>query len=166
MVYCSNDTTPRELAVEFSMNIVAVVNASLDNYYVYLNIPTISAENVAVLNDKVGMYQRDYNRLLSILLMAAVQDLNDQFVKPYDLRTINPDFMSLIVGTFTFPRISPFYQDNFLYMGLSYFFDPYTKATKQERAMSEQKIYETHGATINHIIDHVQTMVQDRKSKK
>lgn len=46
LVYCSNETTQRELAVEFTMNLNAIVNASLDNYYIYLNIPQLAIKNV------------------------------------------------------------------------------------------------------------------------
>lgn len=46
MVYCANDTTPRELAVEFSMNLQGLINATFDNYYIYVNIPEIAVANV------------------------------------------------------------------------------------------------------------------------
>lgn len=68
MVYCANETTPRELAVEFSMNLKAVLNASLDNYYIYLNVPEIHVFDVQLINDHVGMFSRDYNTLISMIM--------------------------------------------------------------------------------------------------
>lgn len=112
------------------------------------------------------MYQRDYEMLLNIILGALVEEINANFVKPYDLKTIDPDFMGLIVNTFTQPRISPFYQDNYLYAGLTYFFDPYTpKATTFEREISERNVYEAHTETLYRVIDHVQSKVKDNMKK-
>lgn len=72
------------------MNLKTVLNITEDNYYVYVNIPEILIDDVEILNDKVGMYARDYNTLLTIVLMTATQTINDQFVTPYDFRSIDP----------------------------------------------------------------------------
>lgn len=34
--------------------------------------------------------------------------------------------MPFIAGTFPQPRVSAYYQDEYIYAGLSYFFDPYS----------------------------------------
>lgn len=140
MVYCQNDTTPRELAVQFSMDLNVVLNVTEDNYYVYLNIPTIFIDNVQKMNDKVGMYARDYNTLMSVLVMTFSQNLNDQWITPYDFRTIDPSVMFFITTVFSKPRLSPFYLDHFLYMGISYQFDWMPYATYSEKKYLEARM--------------------------
>lgn len=39
MVYCQNETTPKELAVQFTMDLNTILNITEDNYYVYVHIP-------------------------------------------------------------------------------------------------------------------------------
>lgn len=140
LIFCANETTPQELAVEFNMNLNAVVNASSDNYYIYLNIPYLYVSDVTIINDKVGMWARDYNMFLSSIMMTLVRDLNQEFSQPYDMRTIWPDFMMLIVNVFTLPRVSPFYYDGFLYLGMTYFMDPWSLTTVQEKRGIEERI--------------------------
>jgi hypothetical protein len=149
LVFCANDTTPQELAVEFSMNLVADLNVSSDNYYIYINLPYFVVSNVTITNDKVGMYHRDYNKLISAILMTLVTDLNAQFATPYDMRTIWPDFMMLIVNVFTYPRISPYYYDEFIYLGLTYFMDPWTFTTTHEKFALEERIRKDHGSLLS-----------------
>ncbi len=126
------------------MNLNAIVNVTSDNYYIYLNIPYLYVSNVEVLNDKVGMWARDYNMFLSALIMTLVTDVNQKFTTPYDMRTIWPDFMMLIVNVFTYPRISPLIYDEFVYLGLTYFMDPWTFSALQQKSTVEDKIYQDH----------------------
>lgn len=131
------------------MNLNAVVNVSSDNYYIYLNIPYLYVSNVEVINDKVGMWARDYNMFLSAIIMTLVTDINQKFYTPYDLRTISPDFMALIVNVFTFPRLSPMVQDEYVYLGLTYFMDPWSFSALQDKAFVEDKIYQDHKQTMS-----------------
>jgi hypothetical protein len=122
-VFCSNETVTKELAVEFTMDLEAVLNITEDNYYVYANVAEITLKNVTIVQDKVGMFARDYNTMLNMLAMTGVQNFNDQWSTPYDFRTIDPQLMFFITTVFSKPRVSPFYMDEFLYMGISYQFD-------------------------------------------
>lgn len=72
MVYADNSTTKRDLAIQFDMNLNMVINASMSNLYVYLNIPSIQVSNVKVVQDKVGLFARDYNSLLNIIFQQFV----------------------------------------------------------------------------------------------
>jgi hypothetical protein len=45
LILCSNETTPKELAVQFDMDLNTTVNITLDNLYVYLNIPVMTIAN-------------------------------------------------------------------------------------------------------------------------
>ena len=123
MVYASNETVKNELAVQFLMDLQAVANLTEDNYYIYLNIPEVAFQNVTIEKDNVGMYPRDYDSLLNVLAQIAIAGINNQWLTPYDFRTINPEIMFFITTVFSKPRISPFYLDQFIYLGLSYQFD-------------------------------------------
>lgn len=46
------------------MEIQAVINATIDNLYFYLNIPEVSISNTTIIQDHVGMYDRDYSMFL------------------------------------------------------------------------------------------------------
>lgn len=54
------------------MNLNAIFNVSSDNYYIYLNIPYFYVSDVSILNDNVGMYARDYDTLISAIMMTLV----------------------------------------------------------------------------------------------
>lgn len=90
------------------MNIKAVVNFTFDNYYAYLNIPEVAISGVSILNDKVGMYARDYDSFLSIIIQSVVENTNSEWVKPFDFRTM-AQIVGYLASIFVAPRISPFY---------------------------------------------------------
>lgn len=50
-VYCSNETVTKDLAVQFEMGIDAVVNASLYNLFVSLNVPELKIKGVHITHD-------------------------------------------------------------------------------------------------------------------
>ena len=50
-VYCSNETVTKDLAVQFEMGIDAVVNASLYNLFVSLNVPELKIQGVNITHD-------------------------------------------------------------------------------------------------------------------
>lgn len=77
IVKCSNDTLPQEVAVQFDMEIMAVVNASVDpKWKLYLHVPTISLSNVVVSHDQVGMINRRYDNLLNSVARSFINNLN------------------------------------------------------------------------------------------
>lgn len=58
------------------MNIVGAVNATIDNLFLYLNIPGVSITGTKISQDKVGMFARDYDLFLSILVQNLIEDVN------------------------------------------------------------------------------------------
>lgn len=80
-----------------------------------------------------------------MVLDMIVYEINQQFVNPFDLRSLYPDFMALITNVFINPRVSPFYQDEFIYLGLTYFTDPWTMTTVSQKATIDEKITKEHG---------------------
>lgn len=54
------------------MDLKANVNMSLDNLYIYLNIPSFTISGTKIVHDSVGMYARDYDRYLTIVLGTTV----------------------------------------------------------------------------------------------
>ena len=52
------------------MNIAGVINASIDNFYFYLHIPEIKVFNVKLSNDHVGMFARDYDLFLQMIVQT------------------------------------------------------------------------------------------------
>ncbi len=129
-IFCQNATTERELAVEFDMNLEAVLNVTLDNYFVFVHINDAKASKISIVEDKVNLRKREriIDSLISIGIQLAVTGANSFFETPFDLKTLNPDYMPFIASTFPQPRVSAYYQDEYLYAGLSYFFDPYSMA--------------------------------------
>ena len=83
--------------------------------------------------------------MIQMVLDMIVYEINQQFVNPFDLRSLYPDFMALITNVFINPRVSPFYQDEFIYLGLTYFTDPWTITTVSQKATIDEKITKEHG---------------------
>jgi len=169
MVYCSNETVKNDLAVTMQMNFESVVNATEDNYYIYLNIPELIVKNVTVIHDKVGIFARDYSTLLNIVAMTAISSINDQWTVPYDFRSIDPQLMFFITTVFSMPRVSPFYMDQFIYMGISYQFD-LMALTSEEKAHLESRALDEDSEKLlqffNLIRDKYFTMISTLNSKR
>lgn len=88
MVYADNSTTKRDLALQFDMNLNMVLNMSMSNLYVYVNIPTFAISNVVVVKDKVGLFARDYNSLLNIIMNQIIDNINVEWTSPWDMRVL------------------------------------------------------------------------------
>ena len=86
------------------------------------------------------MFARDYDKLMNVLVSTFVQQFNDQWLKPYDFRTIDPNLMFFITTVFSKPRMTPLYVDHFIYMGLTYQFDFMTSSTHLEKKYLESKM--------------------------
>ena len=121
LVRCSNATVPEETAVQFDFDLSAVANVTVDpRWKLYLNIPTIAVTNVLITKDKVGMIRRRYDNLLTSVLRSQV---NAQFVKPFDITSLDNQTLPFLSNMFTNLHVSPFYQNEFFYLGFSYFID-------------------------------------------
>jgi hypothetical protein len=123
MVYAENATTKKELAIQFEMDLDMIVNASMSNLYVYLNIPTIKVQDVKITHDKVGLYDRNYDDLLNILMGQIISNINTEWTTPYDMRVLSPEVLPFLANMFLLLELTPFSDDQFLFLGFTYFVD-------------------------------------------
>jgi hypothetical protein len=123
MVYAANATTKQELAIQFEMDLDMVVNASMSNLYVYLNVPSIKVQNVKITQDKVGLYDRNYDDLLNILMGQIISNINTEWTSPYDMRVLEPEILPFLANMFLKLELTPFTDDEFLFLGFTYFVD-------------------------------------------
>ena len=140
------------------MNIKTVLNFTFDNYYAYLQVPEISISGVTIKNDKVGMYARDYDTFLSIVFQSVVENVNSEWSAPFDFRTLDPIVMYL-QGVFIKPRISPFYQNGYLYLGMTYWYDLLSLTTRETNTISERHA-EKYGPEIASFMDKYSSFIQ------
>ena len=125
LVRCSNATLPEETAVQFVFDIAATANFTIDSKWkLYLKIPSVAITNVVISNDNVGMVRRRYDNLLTSVLRTQVNQINAQFAKPFDLTSLDNQTLPFISNMLTDVHVSPFYQNEFIYFGFSYFMDP------------------------------------------
>lgn len=77
-VFCKNaQMSVFELAVQFDMNLDLTVNTYVDSQWqLHLNLPQAEISGVQISHDRIGMFDRDYDYLLSAVLESAVNDLN------------------------------------------------------------------------------------------
>lgn len=134
-IYCTNATvTKRQNAVTFQMKVQGAVNAKIENFYVLMNVKEAKITGTKLIVNKIGMYDRDYDDFLQLIVDTYVNNINNQFSKkPYDLGLFDHTltFARMLVQDF---RLSPFVQDEFIYAGFTYFLD--------EREEMEDPVYE------------------------
>ena len=151
---CSNETTPEEVGIKLSTKLQANVNLTVDNYFAYVFVSNATANGTTFLVDKVGIkkVKKDIiDIMINTGLQVGVEILNQEFTTPYDLKQLNPDYMVFIAQVFTQPRVTPFYQDEYLYAGISYFMDPFTQ-TKFDKLRIEQQIINQHASVIAKVV--------------
>jgi len=124
LVRCSNATIPEETAVQFDFEISAVANMTIDPHWkLYLHIPNVAITNVVISHDHVGMIRRKYDNLLTSVVRSQINQINAQFVKPFDITSLDNQTLPFISNMLTNLHVSPFYQNEFFYLGFSYFMD-------------------------------------------
>lgn len=124
-VRCSNASLPEETAVQFDFELSLVVNMTIDpQWKLHLNIPTVAVTNVVITHDQVGMVRRRYDNLLTSVVRSQINQINAQFVKPFDITSLDPQTLPFLSNMFTNLHLSPFYLNEFFYFGFSYFIDP------------------------------------------
>ena len=72
-------------------------------------------------------------------------------MEPYDLKQLNPEYMMFVAQVFVNPRVTPFYQDEYLYAGISYFFDAFSQ-TKFDKLRLEEQIVNKHASVIAKVV--------------
>ena len=124
-IKCKNATTPQEVAVQFDMDLQTVLNLTIDpSWKVNLNIPSILVQNVAITKDHVGMVSRRYDRLLTTVFKTFINNINIQWLKPFDITSLDPKTLGFIKNMFTGLTLSPYILEEFYYLGFNYFTDP------------------------------------------
>jgi hypothetical protein len=97
------------------------------------------------------MFARDYDMFLSIVVQAAVENINLEWNTPYNFEEIDPTFQ-FIRGMIVHTRLTPFIQDEFLYAGFSYFLDS-TVQTKQQVLRINDRIAKNQKETITQFLN-------------
>lgn len=94
----------------------------MDDFYTYLHIVDAKVWDTKITHDKVGMFDRNYDEFLSVIIDTAVENQNNEWEKSYDLEQYDESF-SLGRNMMTNTKISPFVMDEFIYVGFTYFLD-------------------------------------------
>ena len=151
LLKCSNVTTPQELAVEFDMTVQATVNFTFDSFFLNLNIPELVIGGVTIAHDKIGMYDRDYNTFISMLVQTEVENVNQDWAEPWDLAELDGTFgflRSMFVGF----QVSPFVADEFIFLGFSYFLDENVQSFRVINRVTDRFV-EVHGSKFNKAVN-------------
>lgn len=59
-IYCQNQQVPRELGVKLSMDLQAVINATVEDYFFYLSITEGNVDKAVITDDKIGLSRRKF----------------------------------------------------------------------------------------------------------
>ncbi len=70
------------------------------------------------------MIARRYDNLLTSVARSAINNINSQWSRPFDITTLDPQVLPFLSNMITNLHVSPFYQNEFYYVGFSYFVDP------------------------------------------
>lgn len=89
--------------------------------------------------------------MVNTAVQVAIEIVNTEFQDPFDLKTLNPEYMVFIAQVFTNPRVTPFYQDEYIYAGITYFFDPFS-FSKLEKLNFESQIIGQHSPALSKFV--------------
>jgi hypothetical protein len=160
MVHCSNSEVEEEFCVQFDMKVEALVNATMDNFYTYLKIVEAKVWDTRVTHDTIGMFDRNYDEFLSVIVDTAVENQNNEWEKAYDLEKYDVAFL-LGRNMLTDTRVSPFIQDEFIYLGFTYVLD--NQPIKQDDLNTKtQEIVEENSSTIDQIAKNLFEKARDK----
>lgn len=68
------------------------------------------------------MFARNYHDLFNNLVASQLNDLSEDYANGYDLSALNEN-VGFLAGMFTDFLVSPFEQDEFMFLGFSFFTD-------------------------------------------
>jgi len=100
------------------------------------------------------MYNRKYDKLLTSVFRSQINQLNAQFVKPFDITSLDPQTLPFLSNMLTNLHLSPFIQNEFMYFGFSYFMDQ-SPQTRQSFNHMTDSLAQKHGDKIVMILDKV-----------
>lgn len=127
-ILASNEDVQDDVAVSFSMNMLAKARTNIFAFMVFPNIDSIQVSGAKVTKDNIGMYAHDYNKMFNAVFTNAAADINDQYNKMgFPLGNLNPT-VGLLSGLLQKFTVSPLKSDEFLLIGFSMYKDMPTLA--------------------------------------
>lgn len=114
---CSNATTKNDLAFSIEMDLESHLNMTLKDFVVYPNIQEIMVAKTKVVKDNIGLYSHHYDQLFNGILHNLANDINMKYSKAgFPLSNINIVF-SLLSGVLKNFTMTPYYFQNFMFLG-------------------------------------------------
>lgn len=124
---CTNATVTNQTAAVFSMNLETHLNFSVQSLVAYPQVAEIFVDNTKVVTDNVGFFPgHDFDVLFNSILQNFANDLNIKYQSGYNLESLNQylHYLNVFMPNST---VSPFLQDEFLYVGMTMYNDPPTE---------------------------------------
>lgn len=106
----------------FEMSLQVVLNATVDNFVLNVQIQEPAIANTEVLIDNVGMFYHDYDDLLTAVLEAFAADFNVIHSDGWDAKNINKT-AGFIAGLIKATILTPYEVDGFLFGGFKWISD-------------------------------------------
>ena len=106
----------------------------------FFNIPETSVHNVQISKDKVGMIARRYDALLTTVIDTTVNNINIEWSKPFDITSLDPMTLPFLSNMFTNLHVSPYYVNEYLYIGFTYFVDPIPQTEESFREITDTAV--------------------------
>jgi hypothetical protein len=142
-----------ETAVKFDFGLEGVANITIDSRWkLYLNIPNIAITSVTISEDKVGMKARRYDNLLTSIARSTINNVNAEWSKPFDITSLEPQVLPFLSNMLANLHVSPFMQDEFYYVGFTYFMDPAPQTMQAYNHMTNQ-LRDKHADKIVRMLD-------------
>ncbi len=142
-----------ETAVQFDFGLEAIANITINSQWnLFLNIPNIAISDVKISQDKVGMIARRYDNLLTSVARSTINNINAEWSRPFDITSLEPQVLPFLSNMLTNTHVTPFFQNEFYYVGFSYFVDPAPQTMASFNHLSNQ-IVEKHGDKLNKLFD-------------
>jgi hypothetical protein len=118
-MYCSNESQNRtaELCVVFDIRAEVALNLTVSDFDLYLLIKEAQLHSVEITKDKVGMKERDYQRVLQHVLNYGVANFNYVNSVPMHLNNTSSP-LEPVFEEFLTMQVSSFVQDEFLFVGI------------------------------------------------
>ena len=149
----NNEMKDFETAVKFDFGLEGIANITIDSKWkLYLNIPNIAITSVLISEDKVGMKARRYDNLLTSVARSAINNVNAQWGKPFDITSLEPQVLPFLSNMLINLHVSPFYQNQFYYVGFTYFMDPAPQTMASYNHMTNE-LRDKHGDKIVKMLD-------------
>lgn len=140
-VICSNANVQNEVAFSLNMLLEARLNLTVLNFVVFPDVKSVTVSSAKVVQDNIGMFAHDYNKMFNEIFKNIAMDLNTQYSQAgFNLANLNPYF-GLITGILKNFTVTPYLENNFLFVGFEMQADMPTLADyKLETLQAQPKI--------------------------